>query len=556
MKVLLTTLNAKYIHKNLALRWLYVARDKRHETVLKEFTINDKLEKIVDSIVEINPDLIGFSCYIWNGQQTLKVAKKVKEKLKDVNIVLGGPEVSYQYEDYLTDDINGILLGEGEISFWKYVNQENQINGLVTHSYVNTNSLKTDIAYLETLDSPYLLDFDMNDMDKRYLYVETSRGCPYKCKYCMASLDNDIREFSLDYLFDLFDKLEKTKVNQIKFLDRTFNANKNRSLRIARRLIDFKDDVSFQFEIMADTLSNELIDLVCANEVKSKFRFEAGIQSFNKETLKAVSRYQNTEKMVSNLNKLVKNNTIVHADLIAGLPKEDLDSFKNTYQRLFQLKVDEMQVGILKLLKGTALEDEMDKYGIIADKKAPYQIISSDIFLNADVKKVELVALATDRLWNRNICRHTLWYLFENTAVIFEYMLILGEKINSLKKPYQRHHLFKVVYESIGDETGRLILLNEYYYLFKQRPVRIVENSFDKKLKAQILEVTIKQGLLTQNDIRYAYFDYGIFKGQKCYQMLIYNSDQKYPDRYFISLNFTYLGKEDLNERCYDCYWQ
>ena len=135
-------------------------------------------------------------------------------------------------------------------------------------------------------------------------------------------------------------------------------------------------------------------------------------------------------------------------------------------------------------------------------------------------------------------------------------MLILGEKINSLKKPYQRHHLFKVVYESIGDETGRLILLNEYYYLFKQRPVRIVENSFDKKLKAQILEVTIKQGLLTQNDIRYAYFDYGIFKGQKCYQMLIYNSDQKYPDRYFISLNFTYLGKEDLNERCYDCYWQ
>ena len=126
--------------------------------------------------------------------------KKVKEKLKDVNIVLGGPEVSYQYEDYLTDDINGILLGEEEISFWKYVNQENQINGLVTHSYVNTNSLKTDIAYLETLDSPYLLDFDMNDMDKRYLYVETSRGCPYKCKYCMASLDNDIREFSLDYL--------------------------------------------------------------------------------------------------------------------------------------------------------------------------------------------------------------------------------------------------------------------------------------------------------------------------------------------------------------------
>ena len=537
-------------------RWLYVARDKSHKTVLKEFTIKDKLENIVDNIVEFKPDLIGFSCYIWNGEQTLILAKMIKEKLKNVNIVLGGPEVSYQYKDYLTEDIDGILLGEGEVSFWQYVNKEDNINGLVTHDYVNTTMIKTDITYLETLESPYLLDFDLTDMDKRYLYVETSRGCPYKCKYCMASLDNEIRDFSLDYLFDLFDKLEKTNVNQIKFLDRTFNANKKRSLLIGKRLIDFKDDVSFQFEVMADNLSLELIDLICANKVKSKFRFEVGIQSFNKETLKAVSRYQNTEKMIANLNRLVENNTIVHADLIAGLPKEDLNSFKLTYQRLFKLKVDEMQVGILKILKGTALSDEVDKYGIIADKKSPYQIISSDIFSNEDVKKVELVALATERLWNRNICRKTLWYIFERLELMFDYMLVLGKKIDNLKKPYQRHHLFKIVYESINDETARLNLLNEYYYLFKQRPVRIAENSFDKKLKANILKSVIKEGYLTQNDIRYSYFDDSIYQGQKCYQMLIYNSDQMYPDRYFVSLNFDYLGKEDLNERRYDSIWQ
>ena len=556
MKVLLTTLNAKYIHKNLALRWLYVARDNRHETILKEFTIKDELENIVVNIVETDPDLIGFSCYIWNGEQTLVLAKMIKEKLKNVNIVLGGPEVSYQYQKYLTRDVDGILLGEGEISFWQYVNKKENISGLVTHDYVNTVMVKTDIDYLETLESPYLLDFDLDEMDKRYLYVEASRGCPYKCKYCMASLDNEIREFSLDYLFDLFDKLEKTSVNQIKFLDRTFNANKKRSLSIGQRLIDFRDDASFQFEVMADTLSKELIDLVCTNQVKSKFRFEVGIQSFNKETLKAVSRYQNTEKMVANLNRLVENNTIVHADLIAGLPKEDLSSFKNTYQKLFRLKVDEMQVGILKLLKGTALSEEMDKYGIIADRKSPYQIISSNIFSNEDVKKVELVALATERLWNRNICRNTLWYLFEKVDLMFDCMLVLGKKIDSLKKPYQRHHLFKIVYESISEEAGRLILLNEYYYLFKQRPVRIAENSFDKKLKANILKVVINEGYLTQNDIRYSYFDDSIYQGQKCYQMLIYNSDQKYPDRYFVSLNFDYLGKEDLNERGYDSIWQ
>ena len=229
--------------------------------------------------------------------------------------------MSYGYEDYLTEDVDGILLNEGEISFWQYVNNEENIQGLITHDYKNTNSIKTDIAYLETLESPYLLEFDLEDMDKRYLYVETSRGCPYKCKYCMASLDNKIREFSLEYLFDLFDKLEKTTVNQIKFLDRTFNANKKRSLSIAKRLIDFKDDVSFQFEVMADTLSEELMELVCSNKVKDKFRFEVGIQSFNKETLKA-NRYQNTERMINNLNRLVENKAIVHADLIAGLPKK------------------------------------------------------------------------------------------------------------------------------------------------------------------------------------------------------------------------------------------
>ncbi|MGI6608842.1 MAG: DUF4080 domain-containing protein [Erysipelotrichaceae bacterium] len=556
MKVLLTTLNARYIHKSLALRWLYVARDKKHETILKEFTINDNLENIVDSIVRINPDLIGFSCYIWNGRQTLKLAEKIKEKLKEVEIVLGGPEVSYQYEDYLTEDIDGILLGEGEITFWQYVNKKKLIRGLVTHEYVNNDRPKTDIAYLETLESPYLLDFDLADMSKRYLYLETSRGCPYKCKYCMASLDNEIREFSIDYLFDLFDRLEKTDVRQIKFLDRTFNANKKRSLLIARRLLAFKDDVVFQFEVMADTLSEELIDLVCTNKVKSKFRFEVGIQSFNRDTLKAVKRYRNTEKMLSNIEELVENNIVVHADLIAGLPKEDLTSFKETYQRLFSLKVAEMQIGILKLLKGTALKDEMEKYGIVADENPPYQIISNNIFSFEDVKKVEMAALATERLWNRNICRRTLWYMYERTDSMFDFMLILGKKINLLRKPYQRHHLFKIVYESIREEKGRLILLNEYYLLFRQRPVRIVENSIDKKLKAKIFKTVIKQGLLTQNDIRYAYFDEGIFKGQKCYQMLIYNSDQKYPERYFISLNFVYLGKEDLNERCNDCHWQ
>lgn len=546
MRVLLTTLNAKYIHKNLALRWIYVARDPKHETKIREFVIKDSLDRITKEIVEYHPDVIGFSTYIWNGEQTKELTKLVKQQLPNCRIVLGGPEVSYQYKDYLTEYVDAIQLGEGEQTFWQYVNNEPNIMGLITHDYQNTLLPKTDIAYLETLESPYLLDFDLEDMDKRYLYVETSRGCPYKCKYCLASLDNKIRTFSLEYLFDLFDKLEKTKVKQIKFLDRTFNADKNRSMKIAQRLLQFRADASFQFEIMADTLDDSLVELIVHNPVKSRFRFEVGIQSFNKQTLKEVYRYQNLEMLTKNLNRLIENDTIVHADLIAGLPYEDLNSFKETYAHLFSLKTEEMQVGILKLLKGSKLREEMEKYHIIAQKETPYQIISNDWVCQNDIKTVEHVALATERLWNRGIIPKTLWYVYKQNIPIFDFMAQIGKEIEELERPYQTHQMFKIVYHHLPDEESKLLLLNEYYSLFKQRPVRITEDLLDKKQKSTIFDVLSDQNILTRNDVRYAFIDFGLFERKKCYQVLIYNSDQRYPMRYFVSLQLEYLRKENV----------
>ncbi len=546
MRVLLTTLNAKYIHKNLALRWIYVARDKQHETKIREFVIKDSLVKITKEIVEYHPDVIGFSTYIWNGPQTKQLASLVKKQLPDCRIVLGGPEVSYQYEDYLTEDVDAIQLGEGEQTFWQYVNRQENIMGLITHSYRNTLLPKTDIAYLETLESPYLLEMDKDDMDKRYLYVETSRGCPYRCKYCLASLDNKIRTFSLEYLFDLFDKLEKTNVKQIKFLDRTFNADKARSMKIAQRLLQFRADASFQFEIMADTLDDALVELIVKNPVKSRFRFEVGIQSFNKTTLKEVHRYQNLEKLTKNLNTLIANDTIVHADLIAGLPYEDLASFKETYSHLFGLKTEEMQVGILKLLKGSVLREEMERYNIKADENTPYQIISNDWVCSNDIKQVEYVALATERLWNRGIIPKTLWYVYNQGIPMFDFMCEIGEKLDQLPRPYQSHDMFKIVYQILPDATSKLLLLNEYYCLFKQRPVRITEDLLDKKQKSTIFSVLSDENILTRNDVRYAFIDFGLFESKKCYQVLIYNSDQRYPTRYYVSLNLKYLGKENV----------
>lgn len=546
MKVLLTTLNAKYIHKNLALRWLYVAQKGDHDVSIREFVIKDSLERIANQIVSQAYDVIGFSTYIWNGAQTLELAKRIKQSLPHCRIVLGGPEVTYQYEHYLIDSVDAILLSEGEQTFWQYVNQEEDILGLVTHHYRNTILPKTDIAYLESLPSPYLLDFDLKEMGSRYLYVETSRGCPYRCKYCLASLDNKIRYFSLPYLFHLFDELEKTNVKQIKFLDRTFNADKQRSMQIAQRLLEFRKDVSFQFEIMADTLDDALITLIVHNPDKAKFRFEVGIQSFNQKTLKEVNRYQNKEKLEQNLKTLIEHETIVHADLIAGLPYEDLTSFKQTYQHLFSLKTDEMQVGILKLLHGSALEKQMDQYHIICEKESPYQIICNDWMTKKDIEQVEYVALATEKLWNRNLIRKTLWYVYHNTPLMFDFMSELGNQIAQLPHPYQIHQLFQLVNEHLKDDTAKLLLLNDYYCLFKQRPVRINQDLLNKKEKSQVFAVIVNRKELTQNDVRYAMIDFGIYLSKKCYQVLIYNSDQNYPTRYFVSLDLRYLGKEKV----------
>ncbi|MCF0116199.1 MAG: DUF4080 domain-containing protein, partial [Erysipelotrichaceae bacterium] len=349
----------------------------------------------------------------------------------DCRIVLGGPEVSYESERFLYPTIDAIILGEGEKTFWQYVNQEENIPGILTHSYHSTTTSKVPLSYLEQFESPYLLAQDLKDMDKRYLYVETSRGCPYQCSYCLASLDNRIRFFSLDYLFKLFDQLSTTHVKQVKFLDRTFNANKERSIAIANKLLTMPETMSFQFEIMADTLSEELLAIICNNPIKSRFRFEVGIQSFNKKTLEAVGRYQNLDKLITNIKRLRQHQTIIHADLIAGLPYEDLSSFKSTYLQLFDLKVNEMQVGILKLLKGSRIAYQ-EEYQIIAASEPPYQIISNPWMSKAAIVAVEHVALATEKLWNRNRCKATLWYLYSQGINMFDFMQTCGQQIAAL----------------------------------------------------------------------------------------------------------------------------
>ena len=304
MRVLLTTFNSSYIHKNLALRWLYVAKPDNVFAEIKEYTINDDPSLMLNYILENDFDAVGFSTYIWNVSETRFVIEKLREHSKDIKIVLGGPEVTYENDDWFDYGIDGIILGEGERVIWDYLCNDDT-------SYVKTSKnqfkpiKKEDIDYLETLESPYTLDIDLDNISKQYLYVEASRGCPFRCSYCLSSLDNKVRYFSMDYLEKLFDSVKPYPINQVKFLDRTFNAHKDRTKALYKMLEGYSNIESFQVEIVADRLSDDLIDMIVAPENKDRYRYEVGIQSYNPDTLESVDRKQDNKRLNEVLEKIL-----------------------------------------------------------------------------------------------------------------------------------------------------------------------------------------------------------------------------------------------------------
>ena len=267
MNVLLTTLNAKFIHKSLALRYFYQTAPKDINVSIKEYTIKDDINNIVNNILSYSPDVISFSTYIWNVDYIKEVCKKIKKNNPSIKILLGGPEVSFEPEFFLENyEIDAVCCGEGVFAIWEYVAKCNEtsfdIDGIFTRDCKPTVGYSiADINELEKYDNPYFLDFDEKDMSNRYLYVETSRGCPYRCSYCLSSVLGKVRLFSTDYIKRVLDQIFESNAKQIKFLDRTFNVDKNRALELARYIDEHaKKDQVFQFEIMSEHLSDELIE--------------------------------------------------------------------------------------------------------------------------------------------------------------------------------------------------------------------------------------------------------------------------------------------------------
>lgn len=429
MKTLLIGINAKYIHPTMAIYQLKY--NTSHQCSIKEYTIKEGINTIFENIKSLitseNFKAIGFSCYLWNIEMVIEITKMIKQIFPNIIIILGGPEVSYEAEYFLNFDfIDYIISSEGEESFnllLDFLENKISINNVPNLYYKHNTQIQYTFNKLPNLDNTVLATLHVEDKVNRIIYVESSRGCPYNCSYCVASLEKRVRFFNREEVFRILKELMLAKVKTIKFLDRTFNANEKYMLDI----LDFIEENNicsiFQFEIVIEKMSDVAIERIL-NLKNSHLRFEIGIQSTNALTNEAVGRHQNFEKLRENTFKLNKAKHVdLHLDLIAGLPYEDLQCFKNSFNEAFLLQGKELQLGFLKFLRGTKMMDYIEEHGYIYDKKPPYEIIENKYITNSELQYIHKIEHALDLYYNnstkfnRQRFKKSFEFLFDNNLI-------------------------------------------------------------------------------------------------------------------------------------------
>ena len=439
MSVILSTLNSKYIHTNLAIRYLK-ANAKDFDITLKEYTLKDSLDNILNNLLSMRPKIIGFSVYIWNVEKTLQLINLLKEKDPTLTIIMGGPEVSYDFDVWFSrSSVDYIIYGEGELSFkelMEYLHGRRDladVRGIVYRNLLTKELVQNPPAPIldpKEIQSPFYFEEDIPLLPTRIQYIETSRGCPYSCQYCLASVDNKVRYFDIEKVKDEIRYLMSHGAKTFKFLDRTFNINKKYALDVFNFIIEeHVEGTQFQFEITADIMPTELIDYLNEHAPAGLFRFEIGIQSTYDLTNKLVKRRQNFDKLTTNILRIKEGGKIIlHLDLIAGLPEEPYDRFEQSFNDVFALRPEELQLGFLKLLRGTGLRKQSDEFGYEYDQFAPYQMKRNNTLSETDVHNIHLAEEILERYWNAHRLDHTMKYLVDGpfAASPFAFMQDFG----------------------------------------------------------------------------------------------------------------------------------
>jgi radical SAM superfamily enzyme YgiQ (UPF0313 family) len=514
MRFVLTTLNSQYVHTSLSIRTLqqaYVSHGLSLEAdlVVKEYTINEDWHQIADEIFSVSPEIVLFSCYIWNMKEITRIATRLKQWYPDLIILLGGPEVGYCAEECLQQYswVDGVFCGEGEESF-----------PLVMKNYIENGSLQpadgfvikgengdclgssrpTYLADFNQLIFPYL-ERELEDLKGQILYYESSRGCPYSCQYCLSSLHQPVRFLPLERVFRELECFIQAGVRQVKFVDRTFNSDRNRARRIWQYLIDQNCNTNFHFELAADLLEQEDLELL-KSVTKGRFQFEIGIQSTNPQTLALVQRVTDFEKIKEMVTQVRDLKTIhLHLDLIAGLPGEGYSSFAKSFDDVHALGADMLQLGFLKVLPGTAMAEKADLYGLIFDAEPPYEVLATTNLSSKDMLTLHHIEVLFERYGNSGKFAYTmdgLVNLYTSAFACYETMARLFLQQGWLYHPVREGIHWQRLWQFIQGSTEVLVI--------RQRLLQLLRIDFYKKFADEdfpIEDLEIKPSVIEKNQI-------------------------------------------------------
>ena len=498
-KIVLVGINSQFVHTNLAIRYLkkYIEKYSELRINLYETNINNKTYNILRDIYALKPDVVIFSTYVWNKMMIFELITELKKLLSNVKIILGGPEVSYDPQNILNkyEEIDALILSEGERALLNYLSDATCKEGIALreNGKICINKNARPIQNLDEIPYPYEeSELDSNNL---ILYYESSRGCPFSCSYCMSSIEKSVRYFSIQRVKQDLEKFLKSNVKLVKFVDRTFNINRKRYLEIWEFLLaNYRKGICFHFEINANILNDEDIEFL-KKVPKDYFQFEIGVQTIKEDTMREIKRYNNLALLEKNVKNISKN-IHLHVDLIAGLPHEDYDSFKKSFNYVHNLGADMIQLGFLKILKGTLLSTQLDEFNYEYMHTPPYEIIKNSKMSFDDLIRLKNVEKILDYYYNSGDFSYSLNYIldcYENTFDFYENMANFFVEKKLMDIAHKKDKLYDYFYDFVKvNHMEKLDVYAEYLkfdYLKKEKKSSYPHWLVSEKDKDKLYEI-------------------------------------------------------------------
>ncbi|MEI6857941.1 DUF4080 domain-containing protein [Psychrilyobacter sp.] len=561
--ITLLGINSKFVHTNLAIRYIkkMIEQVEEYSLTMVESSINNQLPNIIREVIESKPEILLVSTYIWNKEFVFKIIVELKKINPNLKIYLGGPEVSYNATEIMEtySEVDGIIEGEGEKIITNLLQREEKdVLGLYYRDEKNKDEIKFNgheapIENLDIIPFPYE-NLELMENKGKIFYYESTRGCPFRCSYCMSSIEKSVRSFSLPRVKkDLMTFLD-AGVNLVKFVDRTFNLKKDHYMGIWEFLIEnYRPNTTFHFEISADLFDDEVISFL-TTVPKGLFQFEIGVQTINNRTMKLIRRKNNLEKLSKNV-LAIKDNIHLHLDLIAGLPKEDFETFKSSFNYVYGLKPEMIQLGFLKILRGTEISEQIREFDYKYMEFPPYEVVSNDDIAYEELLKLKDIEEVLDFYYNSGDFIKSVDYLINNFySSPFEFYLDISdfyENKGHFKVSHKKLAIFNFLVDFYNekkfgedDREGKIRFIEyiKFDYVNLGKPGKYPEwfkSSKDRGLYHELVEKLVEELKFKNNrqgfkNTEMEEFDIDIFTGERKKTRLL----------------FIYEGKETKIQEC------